>query len=229
MALRPPVAGATRLAPVAGTVALLVIGDRLDRVRRRQGGPAVQRPRPGPAGLLHVARGRARASGWSSAFVVGLLVAVGDRRRALERSASAGMPRAGSGGLDRAQLGRRFAHTLIPIAAAYLVAHYFSLLAYNGQDLWRLASRPARRRLGPLRRRRALDRLRRRERDGDLVRPGRSRSSSATWPRSCSPTTARSSSTARPQAATRSQVVMLVLMVAFTCLGLWLLSAALNA
>ena len=28
----------------------------------------------------------------------------------------------------------RFAHTLIPIAAAYLVAHYFSLLAYNGQD-----------------------------------------------------------------------------------------------
>ena len=29
--------------------------------------------------------------------------------------------------------------------------------------------------------------------------------------------------------ATRSQVVMLALMVAFTCLGLWLLSAALNA
>ena len=32
--------------------------------------------------------------------------------------------------------------TLIPIAAAYVVAHYFSLLAYNGQDLWRLASDP---------------------------------------------------------------------------------------
>ena len=31
------------------------------------------------------------------------------------------------------------------------------------------------------------------------------------------------------RAATRSQVVMLILMVAFTCLGLWLLSAALNA
>ena len=28
------------------------------------------------------------------------------------------------------------------------------------------------------------------------------------------------------RAATRSQIVMLVLMVAFTCLGLWLLSAA---
>ena len=30
------------------------------------------------------------------------------------------------------------------------------------------------------------------------------------------------------RAATRSQVVMLILMVAFTLLGLWLLSAALN-
>jgi hypothetical protein len=31
-----------------------------------------------------------------------------------------------------------------------------------------------------------------------------------------------------PRAATRSQIAMLILMVAFTCLGLWLLSAALN-
>ena len=31
-----------------------------------------------------------------------------------------------------------------------------------------------------------------------------------------------------PRDATRSQIVMLILMVAFTCLGLWLLSAALN-
>ena len=44
--------------------------------------------------------------------------------------------------MTRASSAARFAHTLIPIAAAYLVAHYFSLLAYNGQDLWRLASDP---------------------------------------------------------------------------------------
>ena len=43
---------------------------------------------------------------------------------------------------DRRALARAFAHTLIPIAAGYLVAHYFSLLAYNGQDLWRLANDP---------------------------------------------------------------------------------------
>ena len=45
-------------------------------------------------------------------------------------------------GADRTALARAFAHTLIPIAAGYLVAHYFSLLAYNGQDLWRLVSDP---------------------------------------------------------------------------------------
>ena len=42
----------------------------------------------------------------------------------------------------RRALARAFAHTLIPIAAGYLVAHYFSLLAYNGQDLWRLVNDP---------------------------------------------------------------------------------------
>ena len=79
----------------------------------------------------------------------------------------------------------------MPIAAAYVVAHYFSLLAYNGQDLWRLASDP----LG---------------RGSDLFGGAggridysiltataiwyvqvRSRSSPATSPRSCSRTTAR--------------------------------------
>src|SRR5262249_11970666 len=42
----------------------------------------------------------------------------------------------------RAQRARAFGHALIPLAAGCLVAHYFSLLAYNGQDLWRLASDP---------------------------------------------------------------------------------------
>jgi hypothetical protein len=37
---------------------------------------------------------------------------------------------------------RAFAHALIPIAAGYLFAHYFSLLAYNGQDVWRLLNDP---------------------------------------------------------------------------------------
>ena len=54
-----------------------------------------------------------------------------------------GMPRE-SARSSRLELSRRFAHTLIPIAAAYLVAHYFSLLAYSGQSLWSAGQRSAR-------------------------------------------------------------------------------------
>src|SRR4051794_19349337 len=40
------------------------------------------------------------------------------------------------------ELSGRFAHTLIPIAFAYALAHYFSLLAYQGQALGYLVSDP---------------------------------------------------------------------------------------
>jgi hypothetical protein len=39
-------------------------------------------------------------------------------------------------------LARKFVHTLVPIAAVYMIAHYFSFLAYNGQAIWYLASDP---------------------------------------------------------------------------------------
>ncbi|MBV9212678.1 MAG: fenitrothion hydrolase [Actinobacteria bacterium] len=42
----------------------------------------------------------------------------------------------------QAELAHRFAHTLIPIAFAYAVAHYFSLLAYQGQAIGYLISDP---------------------------------------------------------------------------------------
>lgn len=40
------------------------------------------------------------------------------------------------------ELSRRFIHSLVPIALAYVVAHYFSLLAYQGQALGYLISDP---------------------------------------------------------------------------------------
>jgi hypothetical protein len=43
---------------------------------------------------------------------------------------------------SREELARLFAHTLIPIAAAYVLAHYFSLLTANGQVLIALLSDP---------------------------------------------------------------------------------------
>jgi hypothetical protein len=39
-------------------------------------------------------------------------------------------------------LARRFAHTLIPISLAYVIAHYFSLLAFQGQAMGYLLSDP---------------------------------------------------------------------------------------
>jgi hypothetical protein len=41
-----------------------------------------------------------------------------------------------------AQLGRSFAHTLIPIGFAYVLAHYFSLLVWQGQAIGYLSSDP---------------------------------------------------------------------------------------
>ncbi len=41
-----------------------------------------------------------------------------------------------------AELSSRFAHTLVPIAFAYVLAHYFSLLIWNGQAIIYLASDP---------------------------------------------------------------------------------------
>jgi hypothetical protein len=125
-------------------------------------------------------------------------------------------------------LARAFAHTLVPIAAGYLVAHYFSLLAYNGQDLWRLASDP----LG---------------KGSDLFGGAQNSidygvvSATGIWYVQVGALVVGHVAAlvlahdralelyGSARAATRSQVVMLVLMVAFTCLGLWLLSAALNA
>lgn len=46
------------------------------------------------------------------------------------------------GSVDPADLPRAFAHSLVPIAVGYLVAHYFSLLVFEGQRTLILASDP---------------------------------------------------------------------------------------
>ena len=127
--------------------------------------------------------------------------------------------------LARRRTAAALAHSLAPILAAYVVAHYFSLLAYNGQDLARLASDP----LG----------------DGSDLFGGADAaidywvvSATAIWyvqvgalvlGHVAGLVLAHDRALVlhgSHRAATRSQLVMLVLMVCFTCLGLWLLSAA---
>ncbi len=45
-------------------------------------------------------------------------------------------------GADPDPLPGAFAHSVVPIAIGYAVAHYFSLLMYEGQQAWILASDP---------------------------------------------------------------------------------------
>jgi hypothetical protein len=225
LVLRPPVVAATRLVAGAGTVALLVIGIGSTGFDGASEGPLFNGARPHLQDFF-TSLGASLGFGLELAYVVGLLVAIG-MVGALWWLGTEGMPRAGSDGLSRKGLSRAFAHTLIPIAAAYVVAHYFSLLAYNGQDLWRLASDP----LG----------------DGSDLFGGADSSidysvltATAIWyvqtlalvvGHVAALVLAHDRALVvygTAKAATRSQLVMLVLMVCFTCLGLWLLSAALN-
>ena len=101
--------------------------------QRRRGGHRrlLRRPRPAPAARP---RGRLRASGcarsccWSPGCT-------GSARSARARSA---------GGFSARELRWAFVHTLVPIALAYVAAHYFTLLLFQGQALAFLASDPAR-------------------------------------------------------------------------------------
>jgi hypothetical protein len=128
------------------------------------------------------------------------------------------------GSLEAGELGRRFAHSLIPIALAYVVAHYFSLLAYQGQATAYLVSDP----LG----------------DGSNLFGTASSTidygvigATGIWyvqvgalvlGHAAGLTLAHDRALAlyrRARDATRSQYWMLAVMVGFTSLGLWLLSA----
>jgi hypothetical protein len=126
---------------------------------------------------------------------------------------------------DPAELSRRFVHSLAPIAFAYALAHYFSLLVLQGQAVGYLISDP----LGT---------------GANLFGTANMQvnylliSTSAIWYVQVAALVAghvgglilahdRALVVFRddPRAAIRSQYWMLTVMVGFTCLGLWLLSA----
>jgi hypothetical protein len=155
----------------------------------------------------------------STVGLLGAIVLVGG----FYRIGIAGMRTVG-GDHTSGELAQRFAHTLVPIAFGYLLAHYFSLLVFQGQSLAYLASDP----LG----------------DGtDLLGTANSTvnytvlSAASIWYVQVAALVAghvaglvlahdRALTLYRDtREAIRSQYWMLVVMVGFTCLGLWLLSA----
>jgi hypothetical protein len=221
---RPPVVGAIGLDPVPGTVALVIASIGITAFDGGSEGSVFNSIAPHLQDFFH-SLGFNIARALELTFLLGLIVTV-LLVAAFYWGAIWGMPQRGlRRPMTRAELGRSLAHTLVPIAAAYVVAHYFSLLVYNGQDIWRLMSDP----LG----------------DGSDLLGGAGRpidysvvSATGIWYAQvgslvaghvCALVLGHDRALALyedPKAGTRSQIVMLVLMVCFTCLGLFLLSAS---
>lgn len=215
LVLRPPVAPASGLVTPAGTVALLAVAVGATTFDGAKEGPlfgdVAPRLQDAFAGL-----GLGKGAALELAFLIGLLGAV---------ALVAAVYLAGASGVGRTGAARAFAHTLIPIAAAYVVAHYFSLLAYQGQAALALASDP----LGDGR---DLFGTAGRAIDYGVV------STTGIWYVQVAALVAGHvaalvlahdralAGLGSARGATRSQVVMLLVMVAFTSLGLWQLSVA---
>jgi hypothetical protein len=218
--LRAPLTGAPRLPRAAGTVALLCVAIGSTTFDGAKEGPLFGSVVPHLQELFTgIGLSKGAALEWT--FVVGLAACIA-LVGLLYRAGVAGMGRRREQRESRASA---FAHSLIPIAAAYVIAHYFSLLAYQGQSLWPLASDP----LG----------------DGSdwFGTAGRTIdygvvSATAIWyvqvaalvgGHVAALVLAHDRALAvepSARAATRSQIVMLMVMVAFTSLGLWLLSVS---
>ncbi|HYI20033.1 MAG TPA: fenitrothion hydrolase [Solirubrobacteraceae bacterium] len=211
---RPPVVGAGRLDPLRGTTALLVVAIGVTAFDGAAEGPVFNDRLPGFQDFF-AGLGFSQGTALELGFLVGLLAVIG-LIGLIWTAGVAGMP---------GRPGPQLVHSLIPIVAAYVVAHYFSLLAYNGQDVLRLLSDP----LGE---------------GSDLFGTAQNTidygvvSATAIWYVQVVALVLGHVAAlvlAHDRAlviygshrdATRSQVVMLVVMVCFTCLGLYLLSAA---
>lgn len=132
--------GTTRITAVPGTVALLCVMIGSTSFDGFSGGPTWSDIAPDIAAFFTDDLGFSAVRGLEATFTIGML-AMCLLVAALYRLGIAGMRTIGDGA-DATQLGRRFAHTLVPIALAYVIAHYFSLLVYQGQAVAYLASDP---------------------------------------------------------------------------------------
>lgn len=216
---RPPLSGLPSMPVEAGTVALLAVMIGTTSFDGLSQGDLWNTL----AGHLQdgfTSVGLSAEHALEAAGTVGLLAMVGVVG-GLYRLGIAGMRTVGRGH-QSGELARSFVHSLVPIALAYVIAHYFSLLAYQGQAIAPLASDP----LGH---------------GSDLL-------GTADWGISYTWIGSRAISYIqvaallighvaglalahdralatyrRVREATRSQYWMLAVMVGFTCLGLWLL------
>jgi hypothetical protein len=220
--LRRPLDGLPSMEVLPGTVALLCTMIGSTTFDGASGGPLWTELAPHLQDVFADLGMGATAAG-EGAFTIGLLACV-LLVALVYRIGIAGM-RTVDRQRSTGELARSFAHTLVPIALAYALAHYASLLIYQGQAVGFLLSDPL----------------------GD----GSNLLGTANWTIDYTVISAtgiwylqvavivlghigalvlahdRALAIYRPtRAAIRSQLWMLSVMVAFTCLALWLISAA---
>jgi len=220
---RKPLSGLTNIDVVPGTVALVITIIGTTSFDGFSGGPAWSNIAPELTSLFRDL-GLGQSTSLELAFTIGLVV-VTLIVAGLYRLGVIGMSTIDPQGASTEELSARFAHSLVPIGLAYVVAHYFSLLAYEGQRVAYLISDP----LG----------------NGSNVFGTSSATVDYTWVSATAIWYVQVAalvighvaglvlaheralvSFGDNQVATRSQYWMLVVMIAFTSLGLWLLSAA---
>lgn len=225
LSVRPLLSGVAKIVPVAGTAALLCVGigtTSFDGMS--QGG--IWTSTEGIAPKLQqrfVNLGFSGEVALEITFTIGLLGMVA-LVAAVYRLGVLGM-RSVDRTKDAAMLTRTFSTSLVPIALAYVVAHYFSLLVYQGQAMAYLVSDP----LGH-----GADLFGTAGRTIDYSLIG----ANGVWyvqvaalvlGHAAGLTLAHDRALMvydRPRAAARSQYWMLAVMVGFTSLGLFILSAA---
>ena len=220
---RMPLSGLSTLDAVPGTVALLCVMIGTTSFDGFSAGPAWGEIAPRMTDSLRNV-GFSQATSLEIAFTIGMVIVV-TFVAGLCRLGVTGMRNASSSDLTADQLAARFVHTLVPIALAYVVAHYFSLLVVQGQALFYLVSDP----LGT----------------GSNIFGTAQATIDYTWISATAIWYVQVAALVlghvaglvlahdralvtfkEARSATRSQYWMLAVMIAFTSLGLWLLSAA---
>ena len=140
LGVRKVLSGLPRIDPVPGTVAVLMVMIGTVTFDGLSQGDLWNSVGPWLADDVFGAIGFGATAAGKLADTTGLLASVGFVAGfywlGMEGARSVG------GNIPAPELRRRFVHTLVPIAAAYVMAHYLSYLIYEGQAIQYLASDP---------------------------------------------------------------------------------------
>ena len=137
--LRPPLSGLPKIDPVPGTVAFVtvMIGTvTFDGLSQGELWQDVSETLIDGFSSLGAGATTAPKLAATLGLLAGVAIVAGFYRLGMDGARSVG------GDIAADRLRRTFVHTLVPIAAVYVAAHYFTFLLYEGQAIKYLASDP---------------------------------------------------------------------------------------